>query len=90
MLVFALAAFDPAEVASTDGAGAAITYYEWPAAAQLDDIAELDDEQLRLISLMNDMTQQQFIEAWELFGGYGLFRVGIRDDGSWLFALSGD
>jgi hypothetical protein len=86
----ALAATNPAVVQSTDESAGTITYYQWPAAAELEDRSQLDDEQLRLLSLMNGMSEQQFVEAWDLFGGYGLFRVGIGEDGTWLLAVSGD
>ncbi|MGA9594772.1 MAG: hypothetical protein WBV06_01330 [Acidimicrobiia bacterium] len=90
MLVIALSATEPAVVSSTDGSGNPLTYYEWPAAAQVEDWAQLEDEQRRLLGLLNGLSPQQLEDAWNVFGGYGLFRVGIAEDGTWLFALSGD
>jgi hypothetical protein len=87
MLVVALSGTKPVEATSGDGD---VTYYEWPAASQVLDWTDIDHGELRIVSLLNGMSQQEFIDAWELFGGYGLFRVGIADDGTWLFALSGD
>jgi hypothetical protein len=89
-LVGVLAATEPERVESPDRESTPPAYYVWPAGAETADWRELSDPDLSLLSLLNEMTVPEFTAAWDRFGGYGLFRVGIAVDGTWLFARSGD
>jgi heat shock protein HslJ len=70
-------------------------YWSWPPVH--DDlgngvgIEELwDADTLERVAAFNDMTVDELVLSINEFGGYAGFRVGIAEDGTWLFALAGD
>ena len=60
--------------------------YVWPAAHAKDPAAWTEDDLADLRLLYSDDDIQSFKEL----GGYLGYRVGIRDDGTWLFFIAGD
>lgn len=60
--------------------------YVWPGyfLKNSDQWSEEDLKQMRKIE------DEEAIENWRKFGGYIGYRIGIRDDGTWLFYIAGD
>jgi len=70
-------------------------YWSWPPVHDdLGDGASITDlwdtDTLERVAALNDMTVPELVASIDEFGGYAGFRVGIAEDGSWLFALAGD
>ena len=70
-------------------------YWSWPPVH--DDLGDgvgiedlWDADTLSRVAALNDMTVAELIASVDEFGGYAGFRVGIAEDGRWLFALAGD
>lgn len=60
--------------------------YVWPFAHALD-FSGLTDEQRRLLK---QYFSDEDIESWVDFGGYTGYRVGISQEGKWLYFVAGD
>jgi len=61
--------------------------YVWPAAFAYDSWDDVpEDDRLALLNLYAESDLQDFA----LFGGYIGYRVGIDEDGTWLFFVAGD
>lgn len=77
----------PYAVIDTHGEDGAedVTIYAWPA-AHGDEATREDLEALVEAGLY----EEEDVESWEAFGGYGGYRVGIDADGDWLFFVAGD
>lgn len=60
--------------------------YVWPFAHALD-FAQLTDEQMQLL---RQYFTEDDIQDWIEFGGYIGYRVGIGEDGKWLYFVAGD
>ncbi len=70
-------------------------YWSWPPVHDnLSDgvsITDLwDTDTLERVAALNDMAVPELVASIDEFGAYAGFRVGIAEDGSWLFALAGD
>ncbi|MCL1598899.1 MAG: META domain-containing protein [Actinomycetia bacterium] len=70
-------------------------YWSWPPVH--DDLGNgvgiedlWDADTLERVAALNNMTVAELVASIDEFGGYAGFRVGIAEDGTWLFALAGD
>ena len=71
-----------------------MVFHEWPTPAELSEGASLDDvwtaDTLRQVAALNGWSVEELIADADDFGGYAGFRVGITEDGIWMYALAGD
>ncbi|KAA3636544.1 MAG: hypothetical protein DWP92_09325 [Armatimonadetes bacterium] len=69
-------------------------YYSWPPQTTMTDEVGLahiwDEELLATVASINGMTVEDLVAFYDEFGAYAHFRVGISENGRWMFALSGD
>ncbi|MEN8040774.1 MAG: hypothetical protein ABFR95_04655 [Actinomycetota bacterium] len=71
-----------------------VTIYQWPAPVDLADGQSISDvwsdDMLNRVAAVNDWTVNELIGYTDEFGAYAGFRVGIAEDGTWMYALAGD
>lgn len=72
----------------TDGGEELGNIYVWPRVASYESWAEATDEDLDFLRLMGD--DEQSFQFYEDFGGYAGWRLGITENGDWLFLTVGD
>jgi hypothetical protein len=60
--------------------------YVWPAAHAKEPSAWTEED----LADMRQLYTDEEIRGFEDFGGYAGYRVGIREDGTWLFFVAGD
>lgn len=69
-------------------------FYMWPPPPAFEvggSVADVwEKATLEAVAALNGETVEQLIDISREFGGYAGFRVGIAEDGRWLFALAGD
>ncbi|MEN8234252.1 MAG: hypothetical protein ABFR89_04950 [Actinomycetota bacterium] len=94
-LAFALSLVGYGVTSLEQADGSTETYYSWPKdygeveeGETFADLAPFDE--LSRIAALNRMDVDDLVGYANEFGAYALFRTGIRDDGQWLYALSGD
>ena len=61
--------------------------YVWPSAFAVDDWSQLAAQQR---DELTDLFGIRALDVWEAWGGYVCYRVGISENGVWLFFVAGD
>lgn len=74
--------FAPGTVETPDG-----LIYVWPGVFALDDWSQATDAQRQELA---DVFGQKALADWDAFGGYIGYRVGITEDGHWMYFVAGD
>lgn len=86
--------FDGERIDPDSGETVPEVYYSWPPRADIPDGGSITDvwdpDLLVAVAALNEMSLPDLIESTDRFGAYALFRVGITENGRWLFALAGD
>ena len=60
--------------------------YAWPSVFAKSSQEWTDEDMAEMKTLMSD----KLIEDYRKFGGYAYWRIGITEDGKWIYYIAGD